>query len=151
MLRTEKSGEFIVVAFEMLPPLVEALEAGPTGELTFICGANGGPLTKESFGNDFSEACRAAGIRKSAHGVRKLGATVAAENGATEAELESMFGWKRGSGIAKVYTEDANRVRLAQGAANKMMRTPDEQAMPAPGGKVRASGRKSIPKEGVRK
>ena len=57
------------------------MDAGPIGDLAFICGAKGGPLTKESFGNMFSKAARAAGVNKSAHGVRKIGATRAAENG----------------------------------------------------------------------
>jgi hypothetical protein len=41
----------------------------------------------ESFGNEFREACRAAGAPGSAHGVRKIAATRAAENGAAVAEL----------------------------------------------------------------
>jgi hypothetical protein len=32
-------------------------------------------------------------VNKSAHGVRKFGATRAANNGATVAELEAIFGW----------------------------------------------------------
>jgi hypothetical protein len=32
-------------------------------------------MTKESFGNAFSDACRKAGENKSAHGLRKIGAT----------------------------------------------------------------------------
>jgi hypothetical protein len=31
-----------------LPVLARTLEAGPTGDLTFICGEKGRPLTKES-------------------------------------------------------------------------------------------------------
>jgi integrase len=64
-LRTEKTATDGSIL--LTPPLLEALTAGPTGDLTYICGANGRPLTKESFGNDFADACRAAGIRKSAH------------------------------------------------------------------------------------
>jgi len=58
-----------------------------------ISGDRGKPLTKESFGNLFRKAVRAAGIKgRSAHGLRKVGATRAAENGATVAELEAIFG-----------------------------------------------------------
>ena len=60
-------------------------DAGPCGDLTFIVGENGRPLTKESFGNLFKSACKAAGVPGSAHGVRKLAATRMANNGATEA------------------------------------------------------------------
>jgi site-specific recombinase XerD len=147
VLRTEKSSEEIVVAIPILPPLAQALAAGPVGDLTFIVGANGKPLTKESFGNEFSAAARQAGVRKSAHGLRKVAATVAAENGATEVELESLLGWKRGSGTSKVYTADANRMSIATAAAAKLLRTPDEQAMPAPSNQVRASSRKLTSKQ----
>lgn len=132
ILRTEKSGEEIIIAIPILPPLAASLAAGPIGDLTFICGANGGPLTKESFGNEFGAAARMAGIKKSAHGVRKLSATTAAENSATDAELDSLFGWKRGSGTSKVYTAEADRVRLGKASAAKMLRTPDEHSIPAP-------------------
>jgi hypothetical protein len=43
----------------ILPALNEILQAGPCGDLAFICGENGGPLTKESFGNAFRDACNA--------------------------------------------------------------------------------------------
>src|SRR5262245_15221716 len=80
----------------ILPTLDEILQAGPCADLAFICGENGRPLTKESFGNVFRDACNAAGVTKSAHGVRKIGATRAANNGATVAELEAIFGWNGG-------------------------------------------------------
>jgi len=59
----------------ILPVLAETLSAGPCGDLSFICGKRGEPLTKESFGNLFKDACRAAGVPGSAHGVRKSGDT----------------------------------------------------------------------------
>ena len=50
-------------------------------------------MTKESIGNLLKEKCVAAGLmNRSAHGLRKAAATVAAENGATEAELDAIFG-----------------------------------------------------------
>jgi integrase len=91
-IRTQKSGGNIEVHIPLLPPLLEALRAGPTAELAFVCGSNGKPMTKESFGNAFAEACRMAGIKKSAHGLRKIGATRAANNGATVAQLNAIFG-----------------------------------------------------------
>lgn len=140
-LRTEKSQDQVTVTIPILPVLAATLEAGPTGELAFICGSSGKPLTKESFGNEFSAAARAAGVRKSAHGVRKIGATRAAENGATVAELEAIFGWQ-GGGMASLYTRAADRARLARAAMGKLMRTPAEQSIPAPDEKVRAAARK---------
>lgn len=140
-LRTEKSQEQVTVTIPILPVLAATLEAGPTGELAFICGENGRPLVKESFGNLFGAAARAAGIRKSAHGVRKIGATRAAENGATVAELEAIFGWQ-GGGMAALYTRAADRARLARAAMSKLVRTPAEHSMPAPDEKVRAGSSK---------
>lgn len=119
-LRTEKSQEQIEVTIPLLPPLIEALAAGPTGDLAFICGERGRPMTKEAFGNAFSEAARAAGVRKSAHGVRKIGATRAANNGATVAQLEAIFGWVGGR-MASHYTRSADRVRLAREGIGKLM------------------------------
>src|SRR5215470_11335948 len=78
-LRTEKSQGEMIVSIPVLPILQRTLDAGPTGELAFICGRNGKPLTKESFGNAFKDACRAAGLfNRSAHGCRKIAATRAA-------------------------------------------------------------------------
>lgn len=117
ILKTEKTGTEVCIP--ILPILATTLKAGPCGDLAFICGERGEPLTKESFGNMFSAAARKAGVKKSAHGVRKAGATRAAENGATVAELEAIFGWKGGT-MAALYTRSADRRRLAKGAMGKL-------------------------------
>jgi integrase len=118
-LKTEKSGFTVTVTLPILPILSRTLEAGPCGDLTFIVGANGKPLTKEGFGNAFREACNEAGVTGSAHGVRKIAATRAAENGATVATLEAIFGW-HGGAMASHYTREANRVRLAKEGMHKL-------------------------------
>jgi integrase len=120
ILKTEKSGFAIEVTIPILPILQTTLTAGPTGDLTFIVGKAGKPFKKESFGNLFHDACKAAGIAKSAHGLRKLGATRAANNGATVAELEAIFGWEGGD-MAALYTKAADRRRLSTGAIQKMV------------------------------
>lgn len=116
-IRTEKNGT--EAHFRIMPQLVETLTRGPTGDLAFIAGANGDPLTKETFGNYFREACNAAGVRKSAHGLRKLAATRAAEASFTVAELEATFAWSGGT-MASHYTKSANRKRLAEQGGRKM-------------------------------
>jgi integrase len=121
-IRTEKSGFTVAVTLPILPALAETILAGPCGELTFICGERGDPLTKESFGNEFRAACRAAGVPGSAHGVRKLAATTAANNGATVAQLEAMFGWQGGT-MASLYTRSADRRRLAVEGMHMMSNT----------------------------
>ena len=116
-IRTEKTGTEVNIP--ILEPLRRTLEAGPTGDMHFIVGDSGKPLAKESFGNMFRAACNAAGVKKSAHGIRKIAATRAAEAGATVAELEAMFGWS-GGGMASLYTKTADRRRLAlRGWGNK--------------------------------
>ena len=117
-LRTEKNDTEVNIP--ILPILAETLAIGPTGDLAFIVGERGRPLTKESFGNCFKQACIAAGLmRHSAHGVRKAGATRAAEAGATVAELEALFGWTGGA-MASLYTRTADRKRLARQASEKI-------------------------------
>lgn len=119
-IRTEKTG--IEVTIPIRPELDRTLAAGPTGDLAWISGYIGEPLTKETFGNYFRRACRAAGLRKglSAHGVRKLAATIAAEAGLSVAELEALFGWTGGT-MASHYTKTANRKRLAVQASEKIV------------------------------
>jgi integrase len=116
-IRTGKTGTEVNIP--ILPPLQKTLEVGPTGDMHFIVGGTGKPLTKESFGNMFRVACNAAGVKKSAHGLRKIAATRAADAGATVAELEAMFGWSGGA-MASLYTKTADRRRLAlRGWGNK--------------------------------
>jgi integrase len=116
-LKTEKTDT--VVTLPILPVLAVTLAAGPCGDLTFIAGKNGNPLTKESFGNLFRNACRAANVSGSAHGVRKIAATRAANAGATVAQLEAIFGWQGGT-MAALYTRAADRRRLSIEAMSKL-------------------------------
>lgn len=117
-IETQKEGVWAYVP--ILPTMQEAIATGPTGDLAFIVGKRGQPLVKESFGNMFGAACRAAGIRKSAHGLRKYTATAYANEGLSDAELESIFGWVRGSAMAAHYSRNAQRMRLSQGAAERL-------------------------------
>lgn len=129
-IATEKSGEKVIVSLPILDVLQHTLDAGPIGTETWIVSARGKAFVKEAFGNAFSEAASAAGVDKSAHGVRKIAATIAAENGATEAELDAIFGWTGGR-MASHYTRQANRAKLAANAANKL------KSIPSPHQKVR--------------
>lgn len=126
-IATEKSGEMIVVTLPILDVLQATLDAGPTGHETWIVGPRGARFVKEAFGNTFSDAARAAGIEKSAHGVRKIAATIAAENGATESELDAIFGWTGGR-MAALYTKAANRAKLGAQAAQKLKSIPSALA-----------------------
>jgi integrase len=117
-IKTEKTGT--EVTLPILPVLAELLEAGPCGDLAFIISKTGKPFTKESFGNAFKDACRSAGITdRSAHGLRKIAATRAADRGATEAQLDAIFGWNGGR-MASLYTRSANRRRLSIESMHKL-------------------------------
>jgi integrase len=140
-IKTEKSGFTVTVTLPILPVLAATLEAGPCGDLTFVAGERGQPLTKESFGNFFRDACKAAGVPGSAHGVRKIAATRAANHGATVAQLEAIFGWQGGT-MASLYTRSADRQRLAIEAMHKLVND-DGTSIPAPYYQVRAPSEKA--------
>jgi integrase len=117
IMRAEKTGAQLTIP--ILPELARVIEATKTGDLTFVATPSGGPMRKESFGNWFGEACRAAKVPGSAHGLRKAGAARAASNGATVAQLNAIFGWSD-SQMASLYTKSADRVRLAKEAISKL-------------------------------
>jgi integrase len=118
-LKTEKSKYAVEVNLPILPVLAKTLEAGPCGDLAFIVGARGKPMAKKTFSNAFAGACEAAGVPGSAHGIRKLGATRAANAGATTLQLKAIFGWTSDR-MAEVYTKKADRRRLAADAMHKL-------------------------------
>ena len=136
-MRLEKGGDQVEVTLPILPVLADTLAVGPCGDLTFIVGKQGKRFTKESFGNAFKDACKAAGIRdKSAHGVRKIAATTAANNGATVSQLKALFGWQSDS-MPALYTAAADRERLARESAHRLENA-QRTSIPAPKRKVRA-------------
>ncbi|MGL5011790.1 MAG: tyrosine-type recombinase/integrase [Paracoccaceae bacterium] len=114
---TEKTGALAIFAIE--PDLQAALDAGPCGDLAFICGDGGLPLTKESLGNYFRKWCKEAGVPGSAHGLRKALAVKQAERGLSEHEMMPGFGWSD-TKTAAVYTRKASRERLAASAIRKL-------------------------------
>ncbi|WP_375701242.1 MULTISPECIES: tyrosine-type recombinase/integrase [unclassified Bartonella] len=120
-LKTEKSKFQTDVFLPILPELAKTLETGPIGEETFICGKEGKKLVKESFGNLFREACNVAGIKKSAHGLRKLAATRAANSGATVSQLKAIFGWTNDA-MASLYTKSTDRKKLALATIKKLQK-----------------------------
>ena len=116
-LKTEKTGAFVYI--DISPELSSALAAGPhgiDGELAFLTHSRGRAFVKESLGNWFRDAVKTAGLTdRSAHGLRKASARLLAEDGATEAQLNAVFGWSDPRMAAK-YVREANKRRLARGA-----------------------------------
>lgn len=123
-ITTEKSrnmGNPVEVTITILPPLAKSISATKTGDMTYLITAKGTAFGKESFGNWFRAACRAAGVPGSSHGLRKLAAIRMAESGATEAELNAVFGWADGSGESAAYIRKASRKRLARAGMAKVL------------------------------
>lgn len=122
-IRTEKNQE--VVVLPVLPPLRASIDATKCGELTFLATSRGEPFDKATFGNWFAKACKAAGVPGRAHGLRKCGAVRAAEGGATEAQLNAIFGWAEGSKESATYTKKADRARRAAAAMSTLLHVED--------------------------
>jgi len=105
----------------ILPQLRNVLDNSQLGKETYLATRSGKPFSSDGFGNWFGEACNRAGLPQcSAHGLRKAGATIAAENGASEMELAAIFGWTDPKQAA-VYTRKANRVLLADRAMHLLI------------------------------
>ena len=140
-LMTEKSQGRMPIYVPVHPALAESIKACPSSGLAIIAKEDGTHYTKEALGNIFREAIEAAGIpvtKKNGknglkqgekgytgHGLRKASATIAAESGASEAELNAMFGWT-GHEMAQLYTKKADRKRLAARAMQKWTRPSSE-------------------------
>jgi len=107
----EKTGTKLTLP--VFKPLAEAIAAHKLKGLTFVAQESGEPMTKESFGNWFREACDKADCPGSAHGLRKAAATRAALNGATVAQLKAFFGWTDDA-MPSLYTKSADLVKLAK-------------------------------------
>jgi integrase len=99
----------------LLPVLRQIITdcADITGDLTFLVTDYGKPFTEAGFGNWFRDRCDDAGLKQcTAHGLKKAGATIAAENGATTRQMMAMFDWDSPA-MAEVYTRAAEQKRLA--------------------------------------
>jgi integrase len=112
----------------ILPELQAVLAATPVlGVATWLVSHHGRPFTTGGFGNWFRERCNEAGLPHcSAHGLRKAGATIAANNGATLHQLMAVFGWET-SEQALVYTKRADRKKLAQEAMGLLVAAPEHE------------------------
>lgn len=97
----------------VLPALRHIIDHSPAGNMTFLVTEYDRPFTGNGFGNKMRDWCNEAGLPQcSAHGLRKAGATIAADNGATEHQLMAIFGWESPKQAA-LYTKKANRRKLA--------------------------------------
>lgn len=117
--RQVKTG--VRLTIPIVEPLRQAIEAGPTGSLTYLETGLGKPFTAAGFGNWFGAACRKAGLTAcTAHGLRKAAATRLANAGCTAHEIQSITGHKT-LGEVQRYTRDADQKRLAEAAAGHLI------------------------------
>ncbi len=108
-IRTAKTGATVTIR---LPDwLRELIAISPTGDMHFLVTERGASFSEKRFGDWFRARCRETGLLKSAHGLRKLSATLAANGGAAAHQLMAQYGWAT-IGQAEVYTRGADRARL---------------------------------------
>jgi integrase len=117
-IKTEKTG--VTVHVPVFPILQRSIDAAPTSDLAFLATEKGTPFTSAaSLGMWFGKACRAAKVPGRLHGLRKAGATIAAEHGATVHQLMAMYGWMK-MDEAELYTREADRKRLSVAVAEQI-------------------------------
>jgi integrase len=96
--------------------LPAAIDAGPRGDLTCLVTEFKPRFTSNGFGNKFRDWCDQVALPHcTAHGLRKAGASIAAENGATEKQPMAIFGWQTMKEAAH-YMKMANQKKLAASA-----------------------------------
>ena len=98
----------------ILPVLADIIARSPTGPFTYLATERRAPFTAAGFGNWFADRCREAKVPGSAHGLRKAGASILAEAGATDRQLMAIYDWTTEK-QATSYTRAADRKRLAAG------------------------------------
>lgn len=106
----------------VMPPLQAAIDAMPEGSIgeVLIVTEYGKPFSAAGFGNKMREWCNAAGLPQcTAHGLRRALTTRGANLGLSQQELKALGQWK-GDDEVRTYAADANRIRLAEGALDRI-------------------------------
>lgn len=118
--KTRKSSG-VLVELPILPALQKTIDESPTGNMTLLITEFNKPFTVNGLGNKMRDWCDQAQLfHCSTHGLRKAGASIAAENGATDEELMAIYGWVT-KAQTTTYTKNANRKRIAKKAVEKLM------------------------------
>lgn len=141
-MRTRKTGATITVEFP--PSLIAIINATDTGDLQFVSwGKERRPYTGKGFYAWFKLKCKDAGLADdlSAHGLRKLSATLSANGGAGGHELMAQFGWTNIK-QAEIYTKGADRKALGIRSSRRIV-DQIENASPLTQSEVRGSDEKT--------
>lgn len=123
-VRQKKTGMELYIPTH--PALKEAIEASPTGDLTFIVGQAGKGFSDAGFSNWFRKQCNAAKLPNgvSAHGLRKASCRRLAEAGCTEKEIAAISGHVSLAEVQR-YTKAADQKRMAYNAMSKVTNPPE--------------------------
>jgi integrase len=106
----------------ILDVLQQVLDRTAHGLKTWLIHKRGESFTAAGFGNWFRERCDEAGLPEcTAHGIRKIAAETAAENGATEKQMMEIFGWTKAD-LAAYYARKANQKKIAGAAMHKLVK-----------------------------
>lgn len=147
-IRPQKTSQSSGVEVELpiLPQLRATIDASACGDLTFLTSEWGKPFTVNSLGNKMRDWCDQAELPHcTLHGLRKAGATIAAENGATDEQLMAIFGWTTKQQTTH-YTKKAQRRRMAEHAAHLLVIPEQNQDKIVPPKKGRTTGGTKIGK-----
>ena len=128
-IKTEKSGFTLEVSLPILPILQATLAAGPCGDLTFIVGANGKPLAKETSATSSRPRAKRPACRAQRTAFGRL---------QRHAQLTLVPPRRTDPKMAAHYTRTANRKRLAAQGMTKLA-----TSIPAPSDQVREPERKA--------
>jgi integrase len=124
-VRQQKTGAALLIP--MHPALVAVLASTPRSNLTFLMTELGSPFKAGGFRNWFRHRCNEAGLpHRSAHGLRKLGATRLLNAGCTDAQVMAVTGHKTNS-MLRHYTKTRDQHHLAQQAID--IQTEQEQKL----------------------
>jgi len=118
----EEDENALMVELPIHSELRKAIDACPSGNLVYCATSFGTPFkNKKSFSMWFVKARKKARLPKACvpHGLRKVAAKNLAEMGATEYQLMSVMGWTKPD-MARVYTEKANRGKMAASAMHSL-------------------------------
>lgn len=99
-------------AYVPMTPELRAALAPTEARMTFLLTAYGRPFSPAGLGNLFGAACRAAGVDKSLHGLRKAFCIYWAERGKNINQIAAMTGHSRAAEL-EPYTKAANRRAMA--------------------------------------
>jgi integrase len=127
-VKQQKTG--VELELPILPEVQAALDATPSGHLTFLTTKSGKPFSSAGLGDWFRDRCNEAGLQGfSAHGLRHTACTRLANTGATGHEIAA---WSGHGGLREVsrYTRSADQRTLAHAAAIKLATSLSKPANP---------------------